>query len=49
MIDLRRDTLIVPTLEMRRAMRDAEVGDEGRINPRGEGEGLRLYLCQKRE
>lgn len=38
MIDLRSDTLTVPTLEMRKAMHDAEVGDEGRINSRGRGE-----------
>ena len=38
MIDLRSDTLTKPTAEMRKAMYDAEVGDEGRMDARGRGE-----------
>lgn len=37
-IDLRSDTLTTPTEEMRRAMYQAEVGDEGRTGPDGKGE-----------
>ncbi len=36
-IDLRSDTLTVPTEEMRNAMRDAEVGDDGRTDAAGRG------------
>ena len=38
MIDLRSDTLTKPTAEMRKAMYDAEVGDEGRMDASGRGE-----------
>lgn len=38
MIDLRSDTLTKPTLEMRKAMHDAEVGDSGRTGSNGRGE-----------
>ncbi len=38
MIDLRSDTLTKPTLEMRKAMYDAEVGDAGRADSNGRGE-----------
>lgn len=37
-IDLRSDTLTVPTEAMRKAMYDAEVGDEGRTGSDGKGE-----------
>ncbi len=36
-VDLRSDTLTTPTPEMRDAMRDAEVGDDGRSDERGRG------------
>lgn len=38
MIDLRSDTLTQPTVEMRKAMHDAEVGDAGRTDSSGRGE-----------
>jgi threonine aldolase len=38
MIDLRSDTLTKPTEEMRKAMYEAEVGDEGRMDASGKGE-----------
>lgn len=38
MIDLRSDTLTKPTEAMRKAMYDAEVGDEGRADDEGRGE-----------
>jgi threonine aldolase len=38
MIDLRSDTLTKPTAEMRKAMFEAEVGDEGRMDASGKGE-----------
>jgi threonine aldolase len=38
MIDLRSDTVTKPTPAMRRAMMDAEVGDDGRLDLRGMGE-----------
>lgn len=37
MIDLRSDTLTKPTGEMRKAMFDAEVGDDARVNDIGRG------------
>jgi len=37
-IDLRSDTLTKPTLEMRSAMYEAEVGDDSRLNISGRGE-----------
>jgi threonine aldolase len=37
-IDLRSDTLTIPTEEMRKAMYGAEVGDEGRTGSDGKGE-----------
>ena len=38
MIDLRSDTVTKPTPAMRRAMMEAEVGDDGRLDPQGMGE-----------
>lgn len=38
MIDLRSDTVTQPTKDMRRAMMEAEVGDDGRVGPDGRGE-----------
>lgn len=38
MIDLRSDTVTKPTPAMRRAMMEAEVGDDGRLDPQGKGE-----------
>lgn len=38
MIDLRSDTVTQPTEAMRRAMMQAEVGDDGRVGPEGTGE-----------
>jgi threonine aldolase len=38
MIDLRSDTVTKPTPAMRRAMLEAEVGDDGRLDPQGKGE-----------
>lgn len=38
MIDLRSDTLTRPTEKMRKAMYSAEVGDDARIDPNGQGE-----------
>jgi threonine aldolase len=38
MIDLRSDTVTQPTQAMRRAMMEAEVGDDGRVGPNGKGE-----------
>jgi threonine aldolase len=37
-IDLRSDTVTQPTESMRRAMMEAEVGDDGRVGPEGTGE-----------
>jgi threonine aldolase len=37
-IDLRSDTVTHPTQAMRRAMMEAEVGDDGRVGPEGIGE-----------
>jgi len=37
-IDLRSDTVTQPTEAMRRAMMEAEVGDDGRVGPDGKGE-----------
>ena len=36
-VDLRSDTLTVPTEAMRAAMREAEVGDDGRVDAEGRG------------
>ncbi|MGV7003906.1 GntG family PLP-dependent aldolase [Desulfovibrio sp. QI0442] len=36
-VDLRSDTLTVPTKAMRAAMREAEVGDDGRVDAEGRG------------
>ena len=36
-VDLRSDTLTVPTEAMRSAMREAEVGDDGRVDAEGRG------------
>lgn len=36
-VDLRSDTLTVPTEDMRAAMREAEVGDDGRVDAEGRG------------
>lgn len=36
-VDLRSDTLTVPTEAMRAAMREAEVGDDGRVDVEGRG------------
>lgn len=38
MIDLRSDTLTIPTLEMKKAIYNAELGDEGRKDSNGRGE-----------
>ena len=38
MIDLRSDTLTHPTAEMRKAMYEAKVGDDGRVDQEGHGE-----------
>lgn len=38
MIDLRSDTVTQPTQTMRRAMLEAEVGDDGRVGSNGRGE-----------
>lgn len=38
MIDLRSDTVTLPTEAMRKAMMKAEVGDDGRVGPDGTGE-----------
>jgi threonine aldolase len=46
MIDLRSDTLTKPTLEMRKAMYDAEVGDSGRVNSDGRGEDPTVNLLE---
>lgn len=37
-VDLRSDTLTLPTDSMREAMRNAEVGDDGRLDANGRGE-----------
>ncbi len=37
-IDLRSDTLTQPTLAMRKAMMEAELGDDGRVGSQGKGE-----------
>lgn len=36
-VDLRSDTLTIPTEAMRAAMREAEVGDDGRVDAEGRG------------
>ena len=36
-VDLRSDTLTVPTEALRAAMREAEVGDDGRVDAEGRG------------
>ena len=46
MIDLRSDTLTVPTQKMRKAMHDAEVGDEGRTDSTGKGEDPTLNALE---
>jgi len=38
MIDLRSDTVTQPTTEMRKAMMEAAVGDDGRVGADGRGE-----------
>lgn len=46
MIDLGSDTLTVPTEEMRKAMYNAEVGDEGRTDFKGRGEDPTLNALE---
>lgn len=48
MIDLRSDTLTLPTEEMRKAIYAAELGDDGRINDQGQGEDPTVNILQRR-
>lgn len=47
MIDLRSDILTLPTLEMRKAMFVAEVGDSGRLDSEGRGEDITVNRLEK--
>ncbi len=48
MIDLRSDTLTQPTQEMRDAIARALVGDDGRVDDRGQGEDPTVNELQRR-
>lgn len=48
MLDLRSDTLTLPTEKMRRAMAEAPLGDGGRVDLTGRGEDPTVYALEKR-
>src|SRR5437868_1268898 len=47
MIDLRSDTVTKPTAEMRRAMAEAEVGDDGRGSTAGDAADIAVLAGTK--